>query len=134
MSPRADFECQQCQSRYEDLPVQCVRCPVCNRKRGFRRLFDAVHVAAKPVAAFVDPLIRPALERRDELANARAAVRRDQIRMVPAGTAMGAVDAGGRAVSRAYHDPHLAAQVQTVPVFSALRGRGPRPGPDSRSG
>ena len=47
--PRANFSCKNCGKmagtlpvKIEDLPVACVRCPVCGHKRGFTRLFDAL--------------------------------------------------------------------------------------------
>lgn len=61
MGPRANFECKTCQATYEDLPLASVRCPVCEKKRGFRRLFDAVNVSTNGhrVAQVLDPMMQP---------------------------------------------------------------------------
>lgn len=45
--PRADFECATCQAVIQDLPVESVRCPLCGRKRGFRRLYNQVYVSTR---------------------------------------------------------------------------------------
>jgi DNA-directed RNA polymerase subunit RPC12/RpoP len=87
-SPRADFECQTCQATYEDLPAESVRCGVCGKKRGFRRLFNRIQVATASrsgpeVREFsgkrdqlrrqVDDLIQPMLERRQALMSGKEA-------------------------------------------------------------
>jgi DNA-directed RNA polymerase subunit RPC12/RpoP len=63
MSPRADFSCKTCDTTYEDLPVASVRCPVCSKKRGFKRLFNAIQVSTNghTVARVIDPVLGPTI-------------------------------------------------------------------------
>ena len=65
-SPRADFECKTCEKTYDDLPIASTRCPVCGKKRGFRRLFDRVQVSTRGhrVARFVDKRLKPAYDQK----------------------------------------------------------------------
>jgi len=65
MGPRADFACKKCGDVIPDLPVACVRCPICNSKRGFFRLFNAVNVMSGKtykVGKFLDKKLTPALD------------------------------------------------------------------------
>src|SRR5574337_637678 len=66
--PRANFACKKCAKMkgveevvYEDMPLESLRCPVCGAKRGFKRLFDAVNVAAESHARtmLTDKLVEP---------------------------------------------------------------------------
>lgn len=62
MAPRADFECATyCKTVYADLPVASTRCPVCGKKRGFKRLFNAIQVSTDghKVAQFIDASLGP---------------------------------------------------------------------------
>lgn len=44
--PRADFRCKKCNEVYENLPVSCQRCPVCNAKRGFEMIFTSLNIGS----------------------------------------------------------------------------------------
>src|SRR5215831_14372953 len=74
MSPRANFECRSCEKTIEDLPVECTRCPICNKKRGFRRLYDTLRVnrrrprparyieGKQAAAKYIDEKLQPAYD------------------------------------------------------------------------
>jgi hypothetical protein len=70
MGPRANWRCESCakiqdvpEVIYEDLPVASTRCPVCGKRRGFKRLFDHVQVSTTGhrVARVLDPMMEPQL-------------------------------------------------------------------------
>jgi hypothetical protein len=69
VGPHADFECRTCEVTYSDLPAKSVRCPVCEKKRGFRRLFNRVQVSTTGhrVARILDPMMKPQLEQMDRI-------------------------------------------------------------------
>ena len=72
MGPRADFSCAHCSKKserpfiIENLPVKCLRCPICNHKRGFVRLFNAVNVIGgngRTVGKIIDQTLIPSLDK-----------------------------------------------------------------------
>ena len=74
MGPRADFACRKCGKNdgldgtkmIEDLPVGCLRCPICSSKRGFMRLFNAVNVnggAGRVLNKVLDMTLEPLFEK-----------------------------------------------------------------------
>jgi hypothetical protein len=66
--PRADFSCKSCALQLDDLPVASVRCPLCGKKRGFKRLFNKVQTNAKGrhIAKHLDRLIQPSHDEHSE--------------------------------------------------------------------
>jgi hypothetical protein len=67
MRPRADFECKRCEKTIEDLPTESTRCPLCGRKKGFRRLYNKVQTSTRGhrVARFIDRKLQPAYDAKD---------------------------------------------------------------------
>ena len=73
-SPRADCECRSCEKTIPDLPVESTRCPICGKKRGFRRLYDTIRVnrrrprpprileGKRDAAKFIDEQMGPAID------------------------------------------------------------------------
>lgn len=66
--PRADFECRPCGVKagtgpviHENLPVSSVFCPYSGKRRGFKRLFNAVQVSTRGhrVARYIDRRLGP---------------------------------------------------------------------------
>jgi hypothetical protein len=122
MGPRANFECKTCQATYPDLPVQSIACPVCRKKRGFRRLFDAVNVAASAAPARVLDQLTAPIQAKQE-AQQVPAERRSLA--LPAAAVLGAVGAPDRGTSRALFG--LGGGGGVPPVFAGIRGGGPVP-------
>lgn len=74
LGPRADYACKKCGKNeqldgakvIEDLPVGCVRCPMCGSKRGFERLFNAVNViggSARVASQVIDAAMTPMFDK-----------------------------------------------------------------------
>ncbi len=75
MAPRANFECRPCEKTIPDLPAESTRCPLCGKKRGFRRLYDAIQVnvrrprparileGKRDAAKYIDEQMGPAVDR-----------------------------------------------------------------------
>lgn len=142
MAPRADFECKPCGVKtgsvpviHQNLPVSSVFCPACGKRRGFKRLYNAVQVSTRGhrVARFVDKRLQPAYDKKSgieagaksfeqahnaamdrayeeappEARKQMAGARKQGMigRGVPAAAAWGAIDPAARADSRAYTFP-----------------------------
>jgi hypothetical protein len=135
MGPRANFSCKKCATAnavaevvYEDLPTQSARCPVCGAKRGFKRLFDAINVAAESHARtqLTDRLVAPQWEqfhtqreaaKKLEAEQQKIGVAAEQMR-IPVNQLI--TSTGG----------HTASRELGVPVLKALGTNRMRPRPD----
>ncbi len=121
---RANFECKKCAKLsersevvYEDLPLESQRCPVCGVKRGFKRLFDAINVAAESHARtmLTDKLVQPQWEQFHEQREAAKRLEAEQAKAGVAGPMRIPVQqlvtsTGG----------HIASRQLGVPVLQAL--------------
>lgn len=77
MRARANFECKSCQVAKGDpafkilnLPIDSQRCPLCGKKRGFKRLFDAINVNSRHSPhkhRYIDRQLEPAMNRKTSI-------------------------------------------------------------------
>ena len=69
MKGRADYECKKCEATIADLPLDCICCPRCGAKRGFRRLYNKVQVSTRGhrAARWIDKRLGPAYEKHDAI-------------------------------------------------------------------
>lgn len=145
--PRADFSCKPCQVKagvaepviHENLPVTSLFCPYSGKRRGFKRLFNAVQVSTTGhrVARFIDRRLGPQSEKHaaiksssKEFASGHKAAmektyelappeQREQIAKLPqlgaasmtAAAAFGSIDPQARRDSRNYTYPMIKRQV-----------------------
>lgn len=131
--PRANFKCANCckthgdDFKIEDLPIASIRCPLCGRKRGFVRLFDALGgvISGKTnnVTKLAEEVIKPlyeqhavrtegarnferagkeAMEKAYEKASPEQRARMTPFggQVIPAAAALGAIPPAARAASR----------------------------------
>lgn len=141
MGPRADFSCAHCSKKsdrpfiIENLPVKCQRCPICNHKRGFVRLFNSVNVMSghtRNTGKLLDDALTPMLDKHSAtVAGARsfekqsqAAIDRSYHEATPAQRAHGSnkfqshVLPGGQVLSAIPHEARIASREVVYPALT----------------